>query len=93
MEKAGSNLSKPHDIEFFLYFPTEELANQAAEEVKKEGCSVKVELGADESAWLCFATKRMIPKHAELMRLRKRFNDIAFKYQGEYDGWGTGVVK
>jgi len=94
LKEAGSNLNKPHNIEFFLYFPTEELANRAAEEVRrKEGCNVKVELGADKSAWLCFATKEMIPKHSELVQLRSRFNDIADKFNGEYDGWGTGVVK
>lgn len=93
LKDAGSNLNKPHPIEFFLYFPTEELANRAASEVKGEGFNVKVELGADNSSWLCLATKQMIPENVELVRLRKRFDEIAQKFQGEYDGWGAGVVK
>jgi hypothetical protein len=93
LKKAGSNLSKPHDIEFFLYLLTKELANSAAEEIEEEGATVKVERAADDSAWLCFATKRMVPDHAELVRLRKKFNGIASRLKGEYDGWGTEVVK
>jgi cytosine/adenosine deaminase-related metal-dependent hydrolase len=93
LKKAGSKLDKPHPVEFFLYLPTEEKARQAAELVKKEGCTVHVELGADKKKWLCFATKKMVPKHAELERLRKRFDAICAKFGGEYDGWGTPVIK
>jgi len=92
LKKAGSDLNKPHSIEFFLYFPSEESANQAAAEIRKEGCYVKVDKAADDSAWLCLATKEMIPEHSELVSLRKRFNEISQNLKGEYDGWGTPVV-
>ena len=93
LKKAGSNLSKPHNIEFFLYFKTEKAAKSAADEIRNEVSSVNVQLGAGGEDWLCFATKEMIPKHSELVRLRKRFNDIALKRDGEYDGWGTPIVE
>ena len=92
LREAGSNLVKPHDIEFFLYFPTEKSANAAALELRNEGVDVEVKPAADGSAWLCAATKRMLPEHGELSRLRITFNAIAKKFDGEYDGWGTGVV-
>ena len=93
LKKAGSDLSKPHDIEFFLYFADEGSANTAAREVKEEVDAVKVRQAAKGSGWLCFATRRMVPDHEELVRLRKRFNAISLKLEGEYDGWGTEVVK
>ena len=93
LKTAGSDLSSLHDIEFFLYFPTEAAANEAAIGVKAEGCDVNVKLGADEKNWLCYATKRMVPNHNELANLRRRFNEIAQKGGGEYDGWGTDVLK
>ena len=93
LKKAGSDLSKPHDIEFFLYFADEESANTAAREIKEEVNAVKVQQAAKGSGWLCFATRRMVPDHEELVRLRKRFNAITLKLKGEYDGWGTEVVK
>src|SRR4026207_45881 len=84
LKKAGSDLSKPHNIEFFLYFPTEASANEGAKDVQPEVDDLKVQLGADKKNWLCFATKSMVPKHDELVRLRKRFNEIVAKYDGEY---------
>ena len=93
LKKAGSDLSKPHPIEFFLYFPTEDSASEASKDIKAEVDEMKVGPSADKKNWLCFATKRMVPDHDELVRLRKRFTEIAKKYGGEYDGWGTEVVK
>jgi hypothetical protein len=92
LKKAGSNFSKPHDIEFFLYFPSEAAATSAAQEVEKEVGSVEVKHGANSPEWLCFATKRMAPAHGELVRLRTRFDNIASRLDGKYDGWGTEVV-
>lgn len=86
-------LSKPHDIEFFIYFPKEVSANECAKEVTVGVDNVKVQLGADKKNWLSFATKRMVPEHDKLVALRKQFNEIARKRNGVYDGWGTEVVK
>ena len=93
LKKAGSNLKKPHPIEFFLYFPTKPAAQRAAAEIKNDKFTVKVERGAQGHDWLCLATKKMVPSHTTLVNLRKRFKAIAAKYHGEYDGWGTPVVK
>ena len=93
LEKAGSNLHKLHEIEFFLYFKKKDLAERAGKLVAAEGCKVKVERGAGAKAWLCHATKRMVPEMKALSLLRKRFNGIAKKCDGEYDGWGAQVVK
>ena len=93
LKKAGSNLSKPHEIDFYLYFPTEESANRAAEEARREGFSVKVRMGVDGFAWLCLANREMVPEHSEIVRIGTRFHEIALKFKGEYDGWESGVVK
>ena len=91
--KAGSDLSKPHNIDFFLYFPTEASANEAAKAIEDDVDTVKVELGADKKNWLCFANKRMVPDYDKLVAMRKRFNEVGRKGNGVYDGWGTEVVK
>jgi len=86
-------LSKPHNIDFFLYFPTDGTANHGAKDIEGDVDTVKVELGADKKNWLCFANKRMVPDHDKLVALRKHFNEVAHKGNGVYDGWGTEVVK
>ncbi len=93
LKKAGSNLKKPHNIEFFLYFPTKAAAQRVAQELKKDKFIVKVERGSQGPDWLCFATRKMVPAHAALVGLRKRFDAMANKFKGTYDGWGSQVVK
>jgi len=93
LRKAGSDLSKPHNIEFFLYFPTQIIAEQAASRIRDEGFEVKVEKAAKGDTWLCFATKTMVPKLPALRKIRQDFGSLADSLNGEYDGWGTEVQK
>jgi len=90
---AGSDLSKAHKIQFFLYFPSEEKATEASADIQAEGLHVEVQKGTTGTEWLCLAKKEMIPEHSELVRLRNVLESIAKKLNGEYDGWGTDVVK
>ena len=93
LRKAGSDLSKPHQIEFFLYFPSQDAAEQGAAQIRNTGFDAKVQLSAKGDSWLCFATKRMIPDLASLDKIRIQFEALAGKLGGEYDGWGTPVEK
>jgi|SRR5579859_5610695 len=91
LEKAGANLSKPHNIEFFLYFPTQAAAEQAANQVRKDGFQAEVGPAAKGNEWLCFVTKRMSPTLVELEKIRHDFEAITSALHGQYDGWGTPV--
>jgi Regulator of ribonuclease activity B len=94
LRQAGSDLSKPHAIEFFMYFPSEPAANSVASKLQGEGFIVNVSASASGKAeWLAFATKLMIPTVAELVRLRGMLTAMSAAEQGTYDGWGTPVVK
>jgi hypothetical protein len=90
---AGSDLSKPHQVEFFLYFPDEERASRAYRELATEGFSGKVDRAATGPGWLCFVTKQIVPTHATMLGIRKRMEGLATAGGGEYDGWGTPVSK
>jgi regulator of ribonuclease activity B len=93
LKKAGSDLSKPHDIEFFLYFPSQSIAERAAPTIRAAGFAVEVRPAAKGSDWLCYTTKTMVPDLTALQKIRRDFNRLAKSVHGEYDGWGTGVVK
>jgi hypothetical protein len=93
LKKAGSNLSKPHHIEFFLYFPTQEIAEQAAPKIRASGFAVEVKQAAQGTDWLCFATKTMVPDLSALQKIRQDFNALTIPLNGVYDGWGTPVEK
>ena len=93
LEQAQSDLSKPHNIEFFLYFSTKTAANDAATQIELQGFKTRVSRSGKGAEWLCFATKPMIPEHAALLSIRHSFEVLASSFGGEYDGWGARVVK
>ena len=93
LKKAGSDLSKPHHIEFFLYLPTQATAETAASRLRSDGFEATVQPPLKTSDWLCFATRTMVPDLSELQRIRRDFNRITGQLNGNYDGWGTQVEK
>lgn len=76
LKKFNLKFDQPQVVEFFFYFPTKALAKKAGKEILDEGCNVTIELGAEKKAWLCFATKEIVPSPEELDRQRKRFEEI-----------------
>jgi hypothetical protein len=87
-------VAKPHDVEFFLYFPDQKSAHAVADRIREKGfqAEVKPAPGGGDS-WLCLATKSMLPELTGLRSIRSEFNSIARAQGGEYDGWGTPIVK
>jgi hypothetical protein len=94
LKQAGSNISKPHPIEFYIYVPSKEAAERVAVKVRALGCGIKrMDPAASGPGWLVLATKSMVPVEADLSKLRKHFDAIAKAEKGEYDGWETEVIK
>ena len=93
LRRLSSNLGKPHTIEFFLYFPTQQAADTVRELLTRKGFSAEVSKAAAGSDWLCLAVKEMLPKHSDLVILRTELSGLAEEFGGNYDGWGTPVVQ
>jgi len=94
LRQAGSDLSKPHDIEFFMYFPSEAAAETIASLLTSRGFLVEVKAAASgKPEWLALATRSMVPEAAELVRLRSVLTELSAAQKGNYDGWGTPIVK
>lgn len=93
LKKAGSDLSKPHKIDFYMYFPTQFVAEQAALRVRDAGFKVEVRRAAKGDNWLCLATKTMVPELSAIQRVSRDFESLAASLKGGYDGWETGVKK
>lgn len=94
LRQAGSDLSKPHQVEFFLYFPEEAGARRAEKKLTEPGLTSSVAPSASgKPEWLLSVKKTMVPSVEELVRLREFFDATAAAEHGTYDGWGTPVVK
>jgi regulator of RNase E activity RraB len=91
LREAGSDLSKPHAMEFYLHFPTEEAATVVALRVEAEGFHAEVKEERPGKAWLCYVTKKMVPEGARITAIGHRFTNLANEFEGEYTGWETSI--
>jgi regulator of RNase E activity RraB len=91
LARAGSDLGRPHRIEFFLYLPTRQAAEGVAEDLRREGFTVEIRQAADAHDWLALGTREMLPELASLRSWRHRLTALAESRGGAYDGWGTEV--
>src|SRR5262245_18281730 len=90
---AGSDLSKPHKVDFLLYLPDEDRATKTCDVLKKEDYTGKVQRGAQGPQWQCLATNSLVPSHAEIVAIGRHMEDLAKLHGGSYDGWGTLAVR
>lgn len=93
LKQAGSDLAKPHEIEFFLYFPNQPAAEAAAAHLKEAGFHASARQGAKTNDWLCLVAATMVPQLPALQKIRRDFTNLARDLKGEYDGWGTPIVR
>ncbi len=91
LRRSGSIVEKPHAMEFFLYFSTRGDAEAASRDLNEDGFTTVVQHDEEDSDWLCFATKSVVPTLSALHSIRVRFDAIAARFGGRYDGWGTEI--
>lgn len=91
---AGSDISKPHDIDFFMFLPSEDEARTAATEIERLGYSI-ASIGRlpGQAQWQVHATRRMAPRLEAMTATTRTLEAVASRHGGDYDGWGTGVVE
>lgn len=90
---VGSDVSRPHRFDFYLYVPSEADARSASLRLKEQGLSVEVRRAAKGQDWLCFATATLVPDTSRLTELGGLFSQLARSYKGDFDGWEAEVVK
>ncbi len=99
MRNAGSNLARPTDVTYYLYFPIERDARAVAASLRKRGFNAEVhpplrnspEAASDD--WGVLAEKMDVPSLGLVRKTRKLCLSLAAKYHGFYDGWEASVVK
>jgi len=94
LRKAGSDLSKVHPVEFFLYVPTEDSAKRVAQKLVGQGFTPTVQPAASGALdWLVVATRTVVPTLDLMAQVRTELSALSAAEGGEYDGWGTPLVK
>jgi len=91
LRKNGSDFSKPHHFDFYLYFPSLSAAEEAARSMQDDGFEVEISKDLEDDSWLCLGKKTMVPELAVLERIRREFRSLATSLKGDYDGLETAV--
>jgi histidinol-phosphate/aromatic aminotransferase/cobyric acid decarboxylase-like protein len=94
LRKHGSDPFKPHDVDFFLAFPTREAAEALAARLTTEGFKTDV-VDSPENGDLRFslhAHKSMLLVVPDMKELSRRLTDAAKEKEGRYDGWSAKPV-
>jgi regulator of RNase E activity RraB len=91
LEKAGSQTDAVHEIRHYLYFPREDSANAAAQQLTKLGLEAAVEQRGNK--WAVIARHNMVPLADSLESFRNQLEKVAEASGGEYDGWEAAVAR
>jgi hypothetical protein len=94
LRKRGSDPFKPHDVDFFLAFPTQEAAEELATQLRTEGfdASVVDEPASGELRWSLHAHKSMQLTVPDMQELSRKLSEAATLKKGRYDGWSAKQV-
>jgi hypothetical protein len=93
LKKRGSNLGKPHAIEYYVYFPTKTAARKARPQLRKKGFHVELLTDSSAKRWICLSIREMLPRYEAIQKTKKALNRLAKPLSGWCDGWGTQVEK
>jgi len=94
LRKRGSDPFKPHDLDFFLAFPTREAADEMAAQMTTEGFKTDV-IDTPESGELRYSLHAQKSLHLtvpDMQELSRRLTDMATAKGGRYDGWSAKQV-
>jgi len=88
LEEHGADLSEPREVRIDLLFPTEESAQAADEELTELGYEVVgFESAGEEEPWAIRATSELQVGRDNVTGFRHRFEELAARHGGEFDGW------
>lgn len=90
MHEDGDDLDEIHELEFSMYFKTQELAEKCAISLLLEEQKISLYLDEDvqPSEWVITIYVNLYPEYEDIVDLEQWFTKIAEQFDGEYDGWG-----
>jgi regulator of RNase E activity RraB len=94
LRQNGGDVTKVHDIDFYLVFSRQADALAAAQEIRVLGYKV---VGVDRSSttkqWEIHAKRNMVPALEAMRATTRTLQALAEAHGGYYDGWETAVIK
>ena len=90
----GADVTKVHDIDFFLVFNSESDAAPIVEKLRAVGYEiVGVSQISSAQHWEIHAKRKMVPELRAMQATTRFLQTLAEARNGRYDGWGTIGIK
>ena len=87
MKDGGFDFSRIHPIEFYVMFPDEQRARQAATRFRGE--SINTQISTRKDGWQLQVSKVMHATHIGIGRLEYDLESVVVPLGGVMDGWGV----
>ena len=87
----GADLTKPHNIDFYILVTDEAAGNAIVTALTDNGFDAALE--QDEDQWNVCGTRELIPTHEAISELEVLVDSIATAMGGTADGWGAFAVE
>ena len=85
LEQNGFDTSLLHEIRYFMYFPSEASADEAAQVLVDH--EYRVDVHPAEDRWLVLAAHDERPNAGIIRLMRGMLTDFCQDYGGQFDGW------
>jgi hypothetical protein len=94
LRKRGSDPFAPHDVDFFLAFPSHEAAEQLSAQLRGEGFDAEIRDTPENGdlRYVLHAHKSMKLTVPDMQELSRRLTEAATTRGGRYDGWSAKPV-
>lgn len=95
LQRFGPDMmNRKHEVSFWLYFPNESSAQQAA--LRGESTGLQAEFSPPQkdysgSQWLCLLCYPHVPDESLLDGISNFCMELATEFGGEYDGWEASL--
>jgi regulator of RNase E activity RraB len=94
LRQNGADVTKVHDIDFYLVFTRQSDATATAEKIRLLGYKVvDIKQTSNAMQWEVHATRKMVPELKAMQATTRGLQALAEARGGYYDGWGTIGVK
>lgn len=92
LARSGADLSRLHEVEFLLRFPSQLAAERAELQLMGLAFATRIEPGKTAEERLLRGSKKLYPVESDLAGLRDKLNDVAAAGKGIYEGWRARPV-
>jgi hypothetical protein len=90
LSEQGSDLTLPHSLDLYLYYPSEVEAQEVAAVFLDS--PLESDVIESDQHWLCLVQCRLVPTQEGLEAIAEVMRRVHEQFGGDFDGWHAEIV-